>query len=153
MTRNQYEQHKQRLEEQLRAGIQLLESAYQAQVRALELVWMLQAEAGGEALVSPQPAAAPSPAKQKTPLASNQPRRRGIANLEVDVRAALPQLPETFTRRDVCRALGYEPDRGSLYRILQELVQKGSIGVQSVGEGQKPTVYRKAGAQQTPEPG
>ena len=94
MTRNQYEQHKQRLEE----------------------------------------------------------RRRAIADLEVDVREALPHLPETFTRRDVCRALGDEPDRGSLYRILQELVQKGSIGVQSVETGQIPTVYRKNGVLQTPEP-
>lgn len=44
MTREQYEQRKRRLEEQLRAGIQLLESAHQAQVRALDLVWMLQAD-------------------------------------------------------------------------------------------------------------
>lgn len=145
MTHNQYEEHKRRLEEQLHAGIQLLESAYQAQVRALDLVWMLQAEVGGE---DPQPAA-----KKETPPPPRPPRRRTIAEVERDIREALPQLPETFTRRDVCRALGYEPDRGSLYRILQELVQKGSIGVQSVGEGQKPSVYRKAGALHTPEPG
>ena len=44
MTPEQYEQRKRRLEEQLRAGIQLLESAYQVQIRALDLVWMLQAE-------------------------------------------------------------------------------------------------------------
>ncbi len=150
MTHNQYEQHKQRLEEQLRAGIQLLETAYKAQIRALELVWMLQAEIGGGlgSLVSPKPAA-----KQEAAPPPSKPRRRTIADLEVDVRAALPRLPETFTRRDVCSALGYEPDRGSLYRILQELVQKGSAGVESVGEGQKPTVYRKTGAQHTPEPG
>lgn len=35
MTREQYNAHKQRLEKQLQAGIQLLESAYQAQDRAV----------------------------------------------------------------------------------------------------------------------
>ena len=155
MTRNQYEEHKRRLEEQLRAGIQLLETAHQAQVRALDLVWMLQVEAGREleALVSPEPSAAPSPTKQETPPPPSQPRRRTIAELERDVRAALPHLPETFTRRGICAALGYEPDRSSLYRILRELVRQESIRVESVGAGQIPSVYRKADAQQTPEPG
>jgi hypothetical protein len=145
MTRNQYEQHKQRLEEQLRAGIQLLENAYQAQVRALELVWMLQAEAGGglEAFVSPEPAPSPSPAKQETPPPPSRPRRRGTGELEEDVRAVLPRLPETFTRRDVCDALGFEPDRGSLYRILQDLAREGNLRVESVGAGQTPTIYRR----------
>ena len=68
MTHNQYEQHKRRLEEQLRAGIQLLEAAYQAQIRALELVWTLQVEAGEAApFISPEPAPAPSPPKEETP--------------------------------------------------------------------------------------
>jgi hypothetical protein len=44
MTRDEYERRKGRLEEQLRAGIELMESAYRAQVRALDLVWMVQAE-------------------------------------------------------------------------------------------------------------
>jgi hypothetical protein len=156
MTRNEYELHKRRLEEQLRAGIQLLETAYQAQVKALDLVWMLQVEAAGElkALVSsPEPAPMPSPPKEETPAPSSPPRRRSIGGLEADVRAALPHLPERFTRRDVCSALGYEPDRGSLFRILQELVQEGSTRVETVGTGQIPTVYRKTGAPHAPEPG
>jgi len=155
MTRNQYELHKRRLEEQLRAGIQLLETAYQAQIKALDLVWMLQVEAAGEleALVSPEPAPAPSPAKQEVPSLPSRSRRRSIGELERDVRAALPLLPETFTRRDIRGALGYEPDRGSLYRILQELVEEGSTRVESVGTGQIPTVYCKTGAPHTPEPG
>ena len=155
MTRNQYEQHKQRLEEQLRAGIQLLETAYQAQVRALELVWMLQAEAGGEpaAFVPPEPAPAPSPAKQETPPSPSRPRRRGAGELEDEVRAVFPRLPEEFTRRDVCEALGFEPDRGSLFRILRELVWEGSAHIESTGAGQTPTVYRKTKAPEAPAPG
>jgi hypothetical protein len=156
MTQNQYEQHKRRLEEQLRAGIKLLETAYQAQLRALEMVWMLQVEAAGEleALVSPEPAPAPSPAKQGAPPPPpSPPRGRTIAELEVDVRAALPQLPQKFTRRDIIEAIGYEPNRGSLFRVLQELVEKGSARVESTGTGQIPTVYRKTGAPDAPVPG
>src|SRR5215211_4280139 len=122
MTREQYEQRKRRLEEQLRAGIQLLESAHQAQVRALDLVWMLQAEelaAGlvGEtaALVSPEPPPARAPAKQEPLPVPSLPQRRGPGDLEEDVRTALPRLPDRFTRGDVCAALGYKPDRASLY--------------------------------------
>jgi len=150
MTREQYEQRKRRLEEQLRAGIQLLESAYQAQVRALDLVWMLQAEelAAGPVveaadLSSPEPAPMPPPAKQEVAPPPSRPPRPGTAEVERDLRAALPRLPESFTRGDVCVALGYEPDRSTLYRLLRELVQKGSIRVESVGSGRKATIYRR----------
>jgi hypothetical protein len=144
MTRNQYEQHKRRLEEQLRVGIQLLETAYQTQVRALDLVWMLQAEAEAQGASLPQEtAAAPSPPKEETPPPPSQPRRRGPGDLEADVCAVVPQLPETFTRRDICQALGYEPDRGSLYRILRDYVRDGSLRIESVGAGQNPTRYRR----------
>ncbi len=72
--------------------------------------------------------------------------RRGAGELEGDVRDALPRLPETFTRREVCEALGYEPDRGSLFRILQGLVWEKSLRIESTGTGQIPTTYRKTGA-------
>lgn len=147
MTRNQYEQHKRRLEEQLRAGIQLLETACQAQIRALDLVWMLQAEAGEpEPFVVPEPAPAPSLPKEETPLPPSRPRRREPGELDEEIRGTLPRLSETFTRRDVCKALGYEPDRGSLYRILQDLVREGRIRAESMGTGQIPTLYRRIDA-------
>ena len=78
MTREQYEQRKRRLEEQLRAGIQLLESAYLAQVRALDLVWMLQAEESGAGADLPDTSlAAPgarAPASQERPVATKLPQ-------------------------------------------------------------------------------
>ncbi|HKH44411.1 MAG TPA: hypothetical protein VKM72_07095 [Thermoanaerobaculia bacterium] len=160
MTREQYEQRKRRLEEQLRAGIQLLESAHQAQVRALDLVWMLQAEelaAGlvGEtaAFVSPEPTSPPAPAKQEPLPAPSPPRRRGPGDLAEDVRAALSRLPHRFTRGDMCAALGYEPDRGSLYRILQDLALKGTLHIESVGFGRRPTIYSNPGAPDRPADG
>jgi hypothetical protein len=148
--KHDYEQHKRRLEEQLRAGIQLLESAYQAQVRALDLVWMLQSEEDGAEATSSAPAApAPAPAKPE-PAPPSRPRHRTAAEVEYSLRDVLPGLPELFTRGDVCKALGYEPDRGTLYRILQELVQEGSVHVESVGSGRNATVYRRAGATDLP---
>lgn len=160
MTREQYEHRKRRLEEQLRAGIQLLELAYQAQTRALDLIWMLHVEeaAAGPAqeapaLVAPEPAPAPAPERQEPLPAQSPPRRRSLGDLEVDVRAALPRLPDHFTRGDVCAALGYEPDRGSLYRILQELAQDGTIHTESVGLGRNATVYRRTGAPDPPADG
>jgi hypothetical protein len=150
MTREQYEQRKRRLDEQLHAGIQLLESAHQAQVRALDLVWMLQAEEGGAGLSGERLAGeavrdAP-PAVQEAPQAPGRPRRRMAGELEGEIHGILPQLPETFTRADACAALGYEPDRGSLYRALQDLVRGGFVRVESFGSGRIPTIYRKTGA-------
>ena len=52
--------------------------------------------------------------------------------LEEQLRAALPRLPERLTRRGVCEAIGYEPDRG---------------------EGQRPATYRKIGAHAAPGAG
>ncbi|HYU35784.1 MAG TPA: hypothetical protein VEW48_26805 [Thermoanaerobaculia bacterium] len=140
MTREQYEQRKRRLEEQLRAGIQLLESAYQAQVRALDLVWMLQAE---EIASEPMAKAAPPSSPASALPSPDEPRRRTAADLEYALRDALPHLPEQFTRGDVCAALGYEPDRGTLFRILRELVQEGCLRLESVGSGRRASVYRR----------
>lgn len=139
MTHNEYEQRKQRLEQQLRAGVELLESAYRAQVRALDLVWMLQAEEAGAGLVLD----APTPAKQEPLPAANAPRRRRPDEVIADLNKVFWRLPETFTRGDVCEALGYEPERGGLYRILKGMVQDGLAVVESLGEGKRATVYRK----------
>lgn len=138
MTRGEYERRKQRIEEQLRAGIELMESAYRAQIRALDLVWMVQAEEDAE---SPPP-----PPAQEPPRPPDKPRRRSAPEVDDDVRAAFARLPETFTRRDVCEALGYEPDRGALYRSLQLLTRSGALRIGSRGGGQRATAYCKTGA-------
>jgi hypothetical protein len=142
MTRDEYEWRKQRIEEQLRAGIELMESAYRAQMRALDLVWMVQAEEDAEA---------PPPPPAQEPLRPvDKPRRRSAPEVDGDVREAFASLPEKFTRGDVCEALGYEPDRGALYRILQLLTQSGALRVESRGGGQRATTYRKTGADPSP---
>jgi len=138
MTRDEYERRKQRIEEQLRAGIELMESAYRAQIRALDLVWMVQAEEDAQA-----PPAFPAQAQAPSP---DKPRRRSAPEVDDDVHEAFSRLPETFTRRDVCEALGYEPDRGALYRSLQLLTRSGALRIESPGGGQRATIYRKTGA-------
>jgi len=143
MTREQYEQRKQRLDEQLRSGIELLEAAHRQQVRALEMVWSMSAE---EALPSRVPAAeAASLRSVPGAPAPSRPRRRDAGELEDEVEAALADLPEEFDRNDMCRALGYEPERGSLYRVLEALRMDGRIAIRSAGSGRTPTRYRKTG--------
>jgi hypothetical protein len=71
--------------------------------------------------------------------------QRNAAGVEADVREKLPDLPETFTRNDVCRALGYIPYRGALYGTLQKLVKEGRARVLEPGSGHRATVYQKTG--------
>jgi hypothetical protein len=147
MTRDEYEKRKLRLEEQRREGIELLDAAYRQQLRALELVWMTTAE---EDLPSPQPAPAPDPppappAAEPEPPAA--PGRRPSWALLDDVEDALPGLPDHFDRNDLCRAIGYEPERSSLFRTLQGLIADGVIAIHQRGSGKTPTVYRKTAVQ------
>ncbi len=146
MTREEYEERKRRLDEQLRSGVELLEIAHRQQVRALDLVWSTTAE-GDVALprltmeIPPQvrpPAAVPAP-----PGPPPRPARRAAWELYRDVKAALAHVPEIFDRNHMCQALGYEPDRGSLYRALQELKGEGVLAVHQDGSGRVPMQYRK----------
>lgn len=153
VTHDEYERSKARLEEQRRAGIELVETAYHAQVRALDLVWMLQGEEAdaGRGMVSAAGGSAVSaPAKKKPSPPVERPRRRRAPEVDDDVREAFSRLPERFTRREVCEALGYEPDRGALYRTLGGLTQEGHLRVESIGGGRKGTVYRKTGGGDSP---
>lgn len=134
MNRDEYEARKRRLEEELRSGMELLQAAFQTQVRALEMVWM---GSSGEPVSTPPPAPAPS---ETMPA---RPARRRLGQVYADVEATLPQLPEVFDRSHVLQRLGYEPDRVALYRVLNELVADGSVRVEVRGGGQTPTTYRR----------
>ena len=153
MTHDEMEQRKRRLEEELRAGIALLEAAHRYQVRALDLVWRSTTE---ENVVLPSVSpvlpelASPVPSPPPPPPTLARPVRRGAWQLLGEVETALDRLPATFDRNDLCRALGHEPDRGSLYRTLQELVQEGTLAVEVKGAGKLPTTYRKTGATAPP---
>ena len=155
MTHDEYEQRKRRLEEELRAGVALLETAFRHQIRALQLVWA--ATGGDEVEIPPQVLALPAareflpaaPALPAPPVAPPQPARRCAWELLEDVESALPKVPDVFDRGDICRAIGYEPDRGSLYRTFQELIGEGAIAIERRGTGKQPSRYKKTGANTT----
>jgi hypothetical protein len=140
MTREQYEDQKRRLAEQHRSLMEIVEAAYQTQLRALDMVWRMMSGEGAEdpRLAPAPPAAPPQPAAPAPPAR----RRRKAGELQEEVLAALPRLPELFVYSDICQALGYKPDRGSLYRTLQELKELGQIAVHEDGTGTLPTQYR-----------
>ena len=129
MTRDEYEASKARIEEHLRAGVELLQAAYRQQMEAPELVW----RAGSE-----EPAAIVPARLEEIPV----PRRRA-GELYGEVRDAISNLPEVFHRGDVCDQLGYQPDRGSLFRALREMVEEGFLDIQSRGDNRRPTLYRR----------
>jgi len=135
MTRDEYEQRRQGLEEQLRAGIDLLQAAHAEQVRALNLLWM---SASGE-----PPPGLPRSAETAEPAGPEEPRRRRAGELGDEVCAALERCPDVFDRTDLCRALGYEPNRGTLFRLLGELKAEGLLAIETRGSGRVGTRYRK----------
>jgi hypothetical protein len=141
MTREQYEEQKRRLAEQHRPLVETVGSAYQAQLRALEMVWRMLSGEGAGGLRPPPTSAAASP-QPAAPAPPGQPRRKA-RELAEDVSAVFPQLPEVFTFNDVCRLLGYAPKGGSLYRVLQEMRIEERIATASFGRGTKPAQYRE----------
>jgi hypothetical protein len=140
MTADEFEQRKLHLEEELRAGVELLETAFRHQLRALELV---RAATGGEIPEVPRPTTRPEAPVLRAPAAPARAPRLGTGVLLDDVRTALAGLSGDFDRNAVCAALGYEPERSSLYRILQGLVTAGQLSLARPGSGKVPTLYRK----------
>jgi hypothetical protein len=144
MTRDDYEEQKRRLAEQRRVLMELAESAYQQQVRALDMVWrMLSGEGAGDLLSAPLlvpsfPAAVAAAAPAK--------RRLGPGELYSSVVQALAGLPDPFIYSDVFEAIGYAPDRGSLHRVLQELKDQGHLVIHRPGRGSAPMQFRWARA-------
>jgi len=141
MTREEYERRKRRIEEETRTAVELVEAGGRVQLRALELVWMTSGEDSLDAPFLPPPAGAPD--VPETVPARPAPRR-SVAEIEQDVRAALAQCPETFERRDIIDALGYEPDRSTLYRVLRDLSREGTLTVSTPGAGQRGTRYQRS---------
>ncbi len=129
MTREEYEASKARIEEHLRAGVELLQAAYRQQMKALELVWAADTK---------EPAAIVPDRVEEIPV------RRRAGELYCEVRDAISNLPEVFHRGGICDQLGYQPDRGSLYRVLREMVEEGFLAVQTPGDNRRPTLYRRA---------
>lgn len=128
MTRDEYEAHRRRLADELRAAIELAEEGYRARVRALDLAW--QAAAPG----------VPLPADSPEPIAK---RRRLPGELTAEIRGLLPRLPQVFSKEDLLPLFAEPPQRASLFRALQELIWDGSLRQEQRGHGRIPTTYRQ----------
>jgi hypothetical protein len=104
----------------------------------------------GETLPSETLAGIETPITSETLPASETPAAKVPARVlrrgEVleEVTAALPELPEVFDRKDVCRVLGFAPSRATLHRAFGELLLGKSISVEVYSDGHAPTRYRKA---------
>jgi len=138
MTRDDFEAQKRWLTEHHRSLAEMVDAAYQTQLRALDMVWrMMSGEGSPESLPPPPPPAvhaAPAP----------PPRRRlGAGELKNDIAASLVKLPDVFIFSDVYEAIGYQPDRGSLHRVLYDLIEEGHVALHKRGTGTQPTRYRK----------
>jgi hypothetical protein len=86
MNHNEYEQAKHRLEDSRRAGLDLVEAAFQAQVRALDMVRSLLGHAGAPPLQSERPmTAAPAAPEPPPPPPPAQRQRRPAGAVKEEV--------------------------------------------------------------------
>jgi hypothetical protein len=162
MNQGEYERRKRGLDDQLAAGIELLRAAHRTQLRALELVWMASPEnptpvpPGFERLAGAEPSPVlervPATSSEKVPAASRRPLRPRLrAGVLIEaVETALDRLPEVFDSEDVLAVLEVTPERSSLYRVLDELRQEGTLEIERRGGGRYRTRYRR-GAPPPPE--
>jgi len=147
MQYGEYERRRRALEEQCHADLELVRSAYQAKIRALETLWLISSD------VSILPAAPPpllpaeaSPASEAAthPVQEERPAPASIRGKAcAEIYAALPSLPEVFDKKDIVRALGYEPSRPTLHRAFDHLLRDRRIALVQGGKANRPSIYRR----------
>lgn len=130
MTRQEFEERRRRLDEELRTGIELLEASHRVRVRALEHLWR-EEEEGKDGAVSP---------REAVPAAK---LRRPAWQLHNAVVRALEHLPEVFSKDELCRVLGETPDRRALFRVMQDLIVEKRLEIAKRGSGRFSTSYRQ----------
>jgi hypothetical protein len=140
MTPAEFEALRRRLEEQLRADVELLYEAHRVKLRAFETVLLAQADAGPGYKVS---ATVVNEVARPSMAASPEPSRRKAWSVFDAVEEALEQVPELFDKTDLEQVIGQKPSRATLARTLQMLVRDGRIRVEQGGVGRYPTLYRK----------
>ena len=139
MDQAEYQRRRRQLDDELSAGIEMLQEGHRAKVEALDRLWL---KADQEAPASPP--ARPEPIAPEPPVAPPPRELREAGELRADVEAALAAVGEEFEKRDLCRALGYSPNRTSLHRVLWNLQGEGLIEVLRHGIGRRATRYRRA---------
>jgi hypothetical protein len=150
LDRDEYQHLRRQLDEELRAGIEMLQAGHRAKVEALDARWQEPAEQIGPVGAASEPAvadaAAPEPAVPEAPVPvppEQVSKRRAAWEVFSDVQKALAAVGEEFGTNDLLRAMPYTPHRSSLHRALHDLERDGVIEIQSYGGGRRPTRYRK----------
>jgi len=149
LNRAEYHRLRSQLDEEFRVGLEMLQAGYRAKVEALDALWE---EPPSEEVPASEPEPpAPPPAELSAlpssepaaPAAKPQSERRREGEVQADIEAALEEVGDVFAKSDLCRALGYQPPRTSLYRALAQLERDGIIKLESPGIGRHAGVYRK----------
>jgi hypothetical protein len=138
LDQGEYQRSRRQLDEELRVGMEMLHAGHRAKVEALDAKW--QEETG------PAPASRPAtPEPQPGPVApaASQSKRFEAGELLNDVEAALALMGDEFQKSDLCHALGYEPHRSSLHRVLRELQRDGVLEIRTYGRGRRASFYGK----------
>jgi hypothetical protein len=139
LDQGEYQRLRRRLDEDLRVGMEMLHAGHRVKVEALDAKWQEETERA--------PASRPATPELQPPQpvapAVSPNRRLEAGELLNDVEAALALMGEEFRKSDLCRALGYEPHRSSLHRVLRELETDGVLGIRSQGRGRSGLLYRK----------
>jgi len=152
MTQDEFEKLRARLEEQLRADVELLYEAHRVKLRAYETIRRARAELeegdlsmaaaplppGSPQLPAPEPKAAAPLTKSGT--------RSQAGSILYALEEILDQLPEEFDKNDVHRLLGYVPSRPTLARAFETLRDEGILAVSAPGSGRMPMRFRKCAA-------
>jgi hypothetical protein len=148
-----YARFRKRLEEQLRADVELIYEGYCAKLRAYERVVRLRDDLDSEDWppLELAPSLLPAPGRAQlsaapaaSPEVPTRPRRRIRAyELFNTIFDLLATLPEVFDKGDLVRALGHEPPRTTLHSTLELLIEDGLIDIDQQGRGKHPTRYRK----------
>jgi len=128
MDPEEYERRKQALEEIYEADLEMVRAAHEVRLRSLEALWLSSAP-------GPAPGTAAAPAEAPAPKQRNPDLRTAVEEI-------FDRLPDVFEKRDVTDALGWQPSRSSLYRILLDLARERRIRI-NPSLGRHPSQYRK----------
>lgn len=147
MEPDQFEALRARLEEQLRADVELLHEAHRVKLRAFETVWRAQAD-----LAQMPPSPGPGERRPVISLpAATAPAGKRTEGWSVlyALQEKMDEIPEVFDKNDIARVLGFTPKRATLFRALDELRQEGWIKDESRSEGRQPARFRKLARPET----
>jgi hypothetical protein len=142
MQDSEYEERRRALEKQYAEDLELIRTAHLARLRALEALRQAPGRTQPPAAVADR---MPPTARKADPRVPRRDLRQAIQDV-------LPQLTEVFDRHQLEKALGFEPPRSTLVRILREMWADKELAIESYSSGRTVTKYRKLAKSQAEAP-